>query len=102
MLAAGLVPIIEPEVDINAEDKAEAERMLQYELVFYLGALSPGQMVCLKLTLPEAGEVHPLIYLFTRRRHIQEPSFTRVIHARSAYLFCIIGASESSPTHHHR
>ena len=56
MLAAGLVPIVEPEVDINAEDKAEAERMLQYELVFYLGALSPGQMVCLKLTLPEAGE----------------------------------------------
>lgn len=53
VLAAGLVPIVEPEVDINADDKAEAERMLQYELIFYLGALPPEQLVCLKLTLPE-------------------------------------------------
>ena len=33
--------VLEPEVDIAADDKAEAERMLQYELVFYLGALPP-------------------------------------------------------------
>ena len=53
VLAAGLVPIVEPEVDIHAEDKAEAEGMLQCELGFYLGALAPGQLVGLRLTLPE-------------------------------------------------
>ena len=53
VLAAGLVPVVEPEVDIGAEDKAEAETILQHEIMFHLGSLSDREMVCLKLTPPE-------------------------------------------------
>ena len=58
VLAAGLVPIVEPEVDIGAEDKTEAETILQRELMFHLGSLSDGEMVCLKLTPPEEPETY--------------------------------------------
>ncbi|AMV17770.1 fructose bisphosphate aldolase [Planctomyces sp. SH-PL14] len=50
---AGLVPIIEPEVDIHSPDKAEAESLLKAALQEELGRLPPGQWVMLKLTLPE-------------------------------------------------
>jgi fructose-bisphosphate aldolase class I len=50
---AGLVPIIEPEVDIHSPDKAEAESLLKAALQEELGQLPPGQWVMLKLTLPE-------------------------------------------------
>jgi fructose-bisphosphate aldolase class I len=52
ILAAGLMPIIEPEVDINSPSKAEAEAMLRDEILAQLDALEPGQQVMLKLTLP--------------------------------------------------
>lgn len=54
ILAKGLVPIIEPEVDIHAPDKAEAESMLRDELLKQLDALGDEQ-VMLKLTLPESS-----------------------------------------------
>lgn len=50
---AGLVPIIEPEVDIHSPDKAEAESLLKAALQEELGRLPQGQWVMLKLTLPE-------------------------------------------------
>ncbi|MFT7671453.1 MAG: fructose-bisphosphate aldolase class I [Planctomycetota bacterium] len=53
IIAAGLVPIIEPEVDINSRQKAAAESLLRTALVDNLNKLQPGQMVMLKLTLPE-------------------------------------------------
>jgi fructose-bisphosphate aldolase class I len=51
--AAGLVPIIEPEVDINSPDKQAAEALLAEELVGQLDRLDDDQIVMLKLTLPE-------------------------------------------------
>jgi len=48
----GLVPIIEPEVDINIDDKEAAEVILKDELVQGLSALTPKQKVIFKLTLP--------------------------------------------------
>lgn len=51
VLAAGLMPIVEPEVDINAADKQEAEVILKAELLSRLNALG-DQKVALKLTLP--------------------------------------------------
>lgn len=54
ILAAGLVPIIEPEVDIHSPSKAEAEALLKAALVEHLDALGEGLVVMLKLTLPEA------------------------------------------------
>lgn len=53
ILAAGLVPIIEPEVDINSPEKAEAEALLKTAILEQLNALPPDQQVMLKLTLPE-------------------------------------------------
>jgi fructose-bisphosphate aldolase, class I len=53
IIAAGLVPIIEPEVDIHCPDKAEAEKLLKKEILAELDKLGEGQTVMLKLTLPE-------------------------------------------------
>ena len=59
--AKGLVPIIEPEVDIKCPDKAAAEDLLLTELVKQLDKLGDDQNVMLKLTLPEkAGLYTPL------------------------------------------
>ncbi|MCP3980593.1 MAG: fructose bisphosphate aldolase [bacterium] len=53
ILSAGLTPIIEPEVDINAPDKAEAERLLRTQLLTQLDTLDGDRQVMFKLTLPE-------------------------------------------------
>ena len=53
ILAAGLVPIIEPEVDINSPSKAEAEVILKRELLAELDRQPKDEPVMLKLTLPE-------------------------------------------------
>ena len=53
ILDAGLVPIIEPEVDINSPQKGRAEAMLKEELLAHLDKVSEQQQVMLKLTLPE-------------------------------------------------
>jgi len=50
---AGLVPIIEPEVDINSPQKAAAEEMLKSAILAQLDKLGDAQLVMLKLTLPE-------------------------------------------------
>ena len=62
VLAAGLMPILEPEVDIHAPDKAEAERLLRDAILAGLDKLPAGQSVMLKLTLPEEdGFYTPLV-----------------------------------------
>ncbi|NNF39869.1 MAG: fructose bisphosphate aldolase [Woeseiaceae bacterium] len=53
IVAAGLVPIIEPEVDIHCPDKAAAEELLHDEIMKQLNSLSKDELVMLKLTLPE-------------------------------------------------
>ena len=58
IIAAGLVPIIEPEVDINAPDKAAAEDLLKAEILKHLGSLNADQKVMLKLTLPDASNFY--------------------------------------------
>ena len=52
IVAAGLVPIIEPEVDINSPEKSAAEVLLKAEIIGQLNSLSGDQNVMLKLTLP--------------------------------------------------
>lgn len=56
--AAGLVPIIEPEVDIHCPEKAKAETLLKASILENLNNLSPGQLVMLKLTLPEEADLY--------------------------------------------
>lgn len=58
IIAAGLVPIVEPEVDIHCPDKARAEEMLKAALLAALDALAEGQLVLLKLTLPEQDDLY--------------------------------------------
>ena len=53
ILAQGLVPIIEPEVDIHSPQKAEAEALLKAGILGQVGALGADQLIMLKLTLPE-------------------------------------------------
>jgi fructose-bisphosphate aldolase, class I len=53
IIAAGLVPIIEPEVDIHCPDKAKAEAALRDAIMSELDKLAADQLVMLKLTLPE-------------------------------------------------
>jgi fructose-bisphosphate aldolase class I len=56
--AAGLVPIIEPEVDIHSPTKGEAEIFLKAELQDQLDALPEGTKVSLKLTIPNAAGLY--------------------------------------------
>jgi fructose-bisphosphate aldolase class I len=62
VLAAGLMPIIEPEVNIKSPERAEADRILMEELQKVLDALPEGRKVMLKLSIPaEAGLFDPLV-----------------------------------------
>ena len=55
IIGHGLVPIIEPEVNINASDKSDCETILKMEILKQLGQLEADQKVVFKLTLPEQG-----------------------------------------------
>lgn len=58
----GLVPILEPEVDINAPDKAAAEALLRREILGQLDAMPSDRNLMLKLTLPEEADFYrPLV-----------------------------------------
>jgi fructose-bisphosphate aldolase class I len=58
IIAAGLVPIIEPEVDIHCPEKARAEELLKAAIFRELDALPVGQIVMLKITLPEKDDFY--------------------------------------------
>ena len=58
----GLVPILEPEVNIHMPDKAQAEEMLRDAILSELNKLGPNEVIMLKLTLPEQENIYqPLI-----------------------------------------
>jgi fructose-bisphosphate aldolase class I len=58
ILTAGLVPIIEPEVNINSASKSEAEEMLKREILTELDQLDDSEQIMLKLTLPEEANFY--------------------------------------------
>ena len=58
IVAAGLVPIVEPEVDIHCPEKAKAEALLKTALLEKLNRLPAGHLVSLKLTLPEQEDLY--------------------------------------------
>ena len=53
IIDAGLVPIIEPEVDIKSADKKESEKIMKREILHHLDQLKEDEMVMLKLSIPE-------------------------------------------------
>jgi fructose-bisphosphate aldolase class I len=58
ILGAGLVPIVEPEVDIHCPEKAKAEELLKATILEKLNKLASDQLVLLKLTLPEKDDFY--------------------------------------------
>ncbi|TRW83335.1 fructose bisphosphate aldolase [Mycolicibacterium sp. 018/SC-01/001] len=77
ILAAGLMPIIEPEVDIHSPQKAEAEDQLKTALLAGLDGLGEGQAVMLKLTLPSVDNLY--------RDLVDHPKVVRVVALSGGY-----------------
>jgi len=77
IVAAGLVPIIEPEVDIHCPDKAAAEEILHAEIKKHLNALDDGEIVMLKLTLPEKDDLY--------KDFVTHPNVARVVALSGGY-----------------
>jgi fructose-bisphosphate aldolase, class I len=75
ILAAGLVPIIEPEVDIRSPEKAEAEALLKASITEHLGGVS--SRVMLKLSLPSEDGFY--------RDLIEHPKVVRVVALSGGY-----------------
>ena len=75
--AAGLVPIIEPEVDIHCPEKAKAESMLKPALLDALNKLGAEELVMLKLTLPETDNFY--------QECVNHPNVLRVVALSGGY-----------------
>jgi len=77
VLAKGLVPIIEPEVDIKSPKKAEAEEQLKAALLAGVNALGDDQKVMLKLTLPDVDNLY--------KELVDHPKVLRVVALSGGY-----------------
>lgn len=77
VLAKGLVPIIEPEIDIKSPSKAEAEDQLNAALLEGLNKLDGDQVVMLKLTLPETDNLY--------KQLVDHPKMLRVVALSGGY-----------------
>jgi fructose-bisphosphate aldolase class I len=77
IFAADLVPIVEPEVDIHCPDKARAEDLLKAALLDELDRLPNGQLVLVKLTLPETNDLYAEL--------VRHPKVVRVLALSGGY-----------------
>lgn len=77
ILDAGLIPIVEPEVDIHSPEKARAEEMLKALLLEGLGSLDADRGVVLKLTLPEQDDAYA--------EFVHHPNVIRVVALSGGY-----------------
>lgn len=77
IIAAGLVPIIEPEVSINAEDKEQIEEILRDAILEELNGLAEDELVMLKLTIPTV----PNLY----KELVEHPNVIRVVALSGGY-----------------
>ena len=77
ILAAGLMPIIEPEVDINSTQKAEAEKLLKGAILRQLDTLGPDQKVMLKLSIPTVDDFYSDL--------VKHPKVLRVVALSGGY-----------------
>jgi fructose-bisphosphate aldolase class I len=75
--AAGLVPIIEPEVDIRCPEKGKAEQLLKEAILKHLSQLPAGQSVMLKLTIPDQDDFYMDL--------IRHPKVLRVVALSGGY-----------------
>jgi fructose-bisphosphate aldolase class I len=77
IIASDLVPIVEPEVDIHCPDKAKAEELLKAAILEALDGLPAGQLVMLKLTLPEKDDLYAEL--------VRHPKVVRVVALSGGY-----------------
>ena len=77
IIAAGFVPIVEPEVDIHCPKKARAEELLKAAMLEKLDGLAPSQLVMLKLTLPEKDDLYA--------DFVRHPNVVRVVALSGGY-----------------
>jgi fructose-bisphosphate aldolase class I len=77
ILGHGLVPIIEPEVDINSPSKAEAETILKARILAELDGIADDQQIMLKLTLPETDGFYTEL--------VEHPKVLRVVALSGGY-----------------
>jgi len=77
ILAAGLVPIIEPEVDIHSADKDKCEEILKSELLSHLDKLPENENIMLKLTIPTVANAY--------KELVEHPRVVRVVALSGGY-----------------
>ncbi|MEN1968794.1 fructose bisphosphate aldolase [Lentibacillus sp. N15] len=77
IIAAGLMPIVEPEVDINSLEKEKCEELLKTEIQQHLDQLSDDQLVMLKLTIPSKPNMY--------KELIDHPNVVRVVALSGGY-----------------
>lgn len=77
VLERGLIPILEPEVDIHCPDKVEAEKILKEEIIVNLNKLGPKEKVIFKLTLPSEDNLYKDV--------IAHPNVLRVVALSGGY-----------------
>ena len=77
IIAKGLVPIVEPEVDIHCPEKAKAEDLLKTAILAELNGLSSAQLVMLKLTLPDKDDLYADL--------VRHPNIVRVVALSGGY-----------------
>lgn len=77
IVAAGFIPILEPEVDIHTPNKAEAEAILKQEILEHLKALEPSCQIMFKLTIPDVDNFYQEI--------IAHPNVVRTVALSGGY-----------------
>jgi len=77
ILDAGLMPIVEPEVNIHSPEKEQAEEILKDDILEGLGSLGPDERVMLKLTLPEVDDFYA--------EFVDHPKVLRVVALSGGY-----------------
>jgi fructose-bisphosphate aldolase class I len=77
IIAAGLVPIIEPEIDIHSPEKEQAEVLLKAALLDEIGRLGADEFIMLKLTLPEQDDFYAEL--------VEHPNVLRVVALSGGY-----------------
>jgi fructose-bisphosphate aldolase, class I len=77
IIAKGLVPILEPEVDINSSDKAESEKLMKEEIMKHLEELPKDEVLMFKLSIPDQEDFYSEL--------IEHPRVMRVVALSGGY-----------------
>ena len=77
IISAGFIPILEPEVDIHSDEKAESEAILKREIMKHLDTLDEDELIMLKLSIPSEPDFYKEV--------IEHPNVVRVVALSGGY-----------------